>query len=88
MEPLKKKFRSRYYPNREVAIDEMMVPFKGRHGLRVRIRGKPHPSGFKVYALSDSRTGYFWFFFWVWQFLNHSQLHLRLCVSRRSKPQS
>ena len=39
MGPLKRKFRSLYYPNREVAIDEMMVPFKGRHGLRVRIRG-------------------------------------------------
>lgn len=55
---ISKRFEQVFYPDKEVAVDEMMIPFKGRHKLKVRVRGKPHPSGFKVYALADSRTGY------------------------------
>ena len=63
------RFQQVFYPNKEVAVDEMMIPFKGRHKLKVRFRGKPHPSGFKAYALEDSRTGYL-------KYHSHFQFHL------------
>ena len=57
MNEVSKRFKQGFYPDKEVAVDEMMIPFKGRHKLKVRVRGKPHPSGIKVYALADSQNG-------------------------------
>lgn len=47
-----------FHPYKVVSVDEMMVPFKGRHFLRVRLRGKPKDTGFKVFALCDTVSGY------------------------------
>lgn len=32
----------------QLSIDEQIIPFKGKWGFRVLIKGKPHPVGFKV----------------------------------------
>ena len=45
-------------PNREIAIDEAMIAFRGRIVFSQYIRGKPEPWGIKAYVLSESRTGY------------------------------
>jgi hypothetical protein len=44
----------------DVAIDEMMVKFKGRSKDTVRMRDKPIKEGYKVFALSEH--GYTWAF--------------------------
>ena len=35
-------------------VDEQIIPFKGRHGLKVFIRNKPHPWGFKAYSRNST----------------------------------
>jgi hypothetical protein len=42
----------------EVAIDEMMIQFVGRHKGTTHIKNKPIPRGFKMFALCDSKTRY------------------------------
>src|SRR3954469_4470376 len=42
-----------YIPSSNVSVDEMMVRFSGRSIHTVRIRGKPTPEGYKVFALCD-----------------------------------
>jgi hypothetical protein len=44
----------------DVAIDEMMVKFKGRSKDTIRMREKPIKEGYKVFALSEH--GYTWAF--------------------------
>jgi hypothetical protein len=44
-------------PGTHIAIDEMMVRFKGRSKYKTRIKGKPTPVGFRMIALCDSDTG-------------------------------
>jgi hypothetical protein len=40
-----------------LSIDEQMVPFKGKHGLKNYMKGKPCKWGYKVFALAG-RSGY------------------------------
>lgn len=47
-----------YNPHREVSIDEMDVPFKGRCRFKSRINYKRAGDGFLVYALCDASNGY------------------------------
>lgn len=51
--PLLKRLReamSHIEPEERHSVDEQMIPFKGRSGLKQFIRNKPHRWGFKVFA--------------------------------------
>lgn len=52
------KWQRAYTPNRELSVDETLVPFKGRTKLLQYIPSKPHKWGIKVWTLADSATGY------------------------------
>ena len=54
---LSRTFHCRYKPHRELAADEAMVPFKGRHSLKQYVPSKPTKWGFKVWTLADSTNG-------------------------------
>ena len=62
MDDLQSTFMQSFHPYKVVSVDEMMVPFKGRHFLRVRLRSKPKDTGFKVFALCDTVSGYIYSF--------------------------
>ena len=47
-----------YNLHQPIAIDEQMIPFKGRHVSKQYNPLKPTRFGFKVWALSDSVSGY------------------------------
>lgn len=47
-----------YVPGMPVSIDERMVAFKGRCGMKQYIKNKPTKWGFKIWVLADSKTGY------------------------------
>ena len=51
-------FLANYCPNRENAIDEAMIKFKGRSAMKQYMPLKPTKRGFKVWARTDSVTGY------------------------------
>ncbi|XP_064631045.1 piggyBac transposable element-derived protein 4-like [Lineus longissimus] len=55
---LKKAFMDNFVPEREMAIDECMVPFKGRLGMKQYMKDKPVKWGIKVWMLAESKTGY------------------------------
>lgn len=50
--------RTYYVPGMQVSIDERMVAFKGRCGMKQYIKNKPTKRGFKIWVLADSKTGY------------------------------
>ena len=52
------KFEQEYVPNKQVTIDEAMIPFKGRLFFKQYMRDKPIKWGIKVFVLSDARNGY------------------------------
>jgi len=37
----------------KVRTDEQIIPFKGRHSLKVYVKNKPKKWGYKVFALCD-----------------------------------
>ena len=37
----------------KVCVDEQIIPFKGRHSLKVYVKNKPKKWGYKVFALCD-----------------------------------
>ena len=49
--------RTNYRPHREQAIDEAMIPFKGRLSMK-KYPIKAVKCGFKVWVRADSRNGY------------------------------
>ena len=51
-------FKENYMPYRDVSINESMVKFKGRLGFRQYLPAKPIKWGIKIWALSESTTGY------------------------------
>ena len=55
---LEKKFQSLYNCHRECAIDEAMVPYKGRSSLKQYMPNKAVRRGLKVWMRADSITGY------------------------------
>ena len=59
---LSTNFRSVYQPQRQVLIDETMVPFKGRLAYKQRIPSKPVRDGIKIFQLTESPSGYSWSF--------------------------
>ena len=65
LEPLMSHFR---YTSKDLwelgcklSVDEMMIVFSGRSKETVRMRNKPVPCGYKMWALCDQ--GYVWDFF-------------------------
>lgn len=51
---------SRCCPDRDVCVDEQLVPFKGRCGFRQYMPKKPAKYGLKVWALCDVKMSYAW----------------------------
>lgn len=47
-----------YRPHKDVAIDEAMIPFRGRISYRQYLPAKPCKFGVKVWELADSSNGY------------------------------
>ena len=56
------KFKQHYNLGQDVSLDEGMIPFKGRLGMKVRMALKPIKYGIKVFMLTDSATGYLYKF--------------------------
>ena len=59
---LKDRFKSTYYPNCQLSVDEAMIPFKGRSSMKQYLPLKPVKRGFKVWAMADSLNGYLYDF--------------------------
>ena len=47
-----------YRPNREQAVDEALVAFKGRSSMKQYLPMKPVKRGFKIWVRADSHNGY------------------------------
>lgn len=47
-----------YTPNRDLSVDEAMIPFKGRSTLKQYMPQKPVKRGIKVWALADAINGF------------------------------
>ncbi|PNF23441.1 hypothetical protein B7P43_G09117 [Cryptotermes secundus] len=56
------KFRNTYIPEKEIAIDEGMIAWKGRLIFRVYMPDKPDKYGIKAYLVCESTSGYIWNF--------------------------
>lgn len=52
------KFAAVYSPLKELSLDEMTIAFKGRSTLKMYSPNKPDKYGYRVYALSESSSGY------------------------------
>ena len=52
------RFRKAFYPFQPLAVDEMMIAFKGRSSIKQYMPLKPIKRGFKVWALCDGDTAY------------------------------
>lgn len=49
-----------FSPNKEICVDEQLVPFKGRCAFRQYMPKKPAKYGLKVWAVCDVETSYAW----------------------------
>ena len=58
LEMIGKRFQTLYKLNREVAIDEAMIKFKGRSSMKQYLPLKPIKRGLKVWVLADSHNDY------------------------------
>ena len=47
-----------YNLNKEITVDEAMIPFKGRSSIKQYMPNKPIKRGIKVWALADAKTGF------------------------------
>lgn len=55
---VRSRFRNVYSPDRDLSIDEGMVPWKGRLRFKQYIPDKPDRFGMKMYIMSESKSGY------------------------------
>ncbi|BFZ22082.1 hypothetical protein BsWGS_25121 [Bradybaena similaris] len=55
--PLWQKY---FHLQKEISVDESMIPFKGRTSYMQYMPKKPHKWGLKAWGLADARTGYMW----------------------------
>ena len=55
---LGKRFAEEFTPHQQVAVDECMIPFRGRLSFKQYHKDKPTKWGVKVWMLADSQTGY------------------------------
>ncbi|OAQ22383.1 hypothetical protein K457DRAFT_143467 [Linnemannia elongata AG-77] len=51
---LSKDFSTFYIPSTDVSVDEMIVRFSGRSSHTVKMKCKPTPEGYKIYALCEA----------------------------------
>lgn len=58
IEKLNESFTSAYKHSSFLAVDESMIPFKGRSSIKQYMPLKPIKRGYKVWCLADSLTGY------------------------------
>ena len=58
LDSIRKSFLANFNPHMENAIDEAMVPFKGRSSLKQYVPLKPVRRGFKIWVRADSVNGY------------------------------
>lgn len=71
-----------WIPSQKVCIDEGIGPWQGRKkGVRVYIRGKPHPNGVKVYMLADENN--FAYDFWIYRGVQPSIADLVLAFVKK-----
>lgn len=52
------KMVDQYVPKRQLSVDEVMVPFKGRLSFKQYMPAKPTKWGIKMWALAEADTGY------------------------------
>jgi hypothetical protein len=52
------KFQSEYVPHREISVDEAMIPFKGRLGMKQYMKDKPVKFGIKMWVAADAVSAY------------------------------
>ena len=57
-EIINEKCRTFYSPRAKLSIDESMIAYKRRHGLRQYISMKPTQWGFKAFLLCEGKAGY------------------------------
>ena len=55
---IEERFVALYHPHCQCAVDEAMVPYKGRSSLKQYMPKKPVKRGLKVWVRADSVTGY------------------------------
>ena len=60
-ELINRKLKKDWTPGNHIAIDESMIPFKGRSRFKVNIPRKPVDEGIKVWVVADSKL-------WVYHF--------------------
>jgi len=58
LKSLRESFRSEYLPHREISVDEAMVPFKGRLGIKQYMKDKPVKWGVKLWVAADAVSAY------------------------------
>ena len=58
LESMLTRFRRRYYPGCELAVDETMVGFRGRFAAKQYMPNKPTKWGIKCFTLADSANRY------------------------------
>ena len=58
LEYLQENFENENYPSHNLSMDECMVSFKGRLGIKQYIKDKPNKWGIKVFLCCDSLTVY------------------------------
>ena len=51
-------FEATFTADKEIAVDESVINYKGSVSFLQYLKGKPHPWGIKAFVLSDSKTGY------------------------------
>ena len=52
------QFSKAVLPSYNISIDESIILFKGRSGMKIIIKGKPNPEGFRMFVAACPRTGY------------------------------
>jgi Transposase IS4 len=62
-ERLMERFQDAVTPGSNVSYDEQMLPFRGRSAHVTKVPGKPHPDGFKVWALCDDGYIFDWLYY-------------------------
>jgi len=58
IDALNSRLKEVYIPSSVMAVDESIVPFKGRSSMKLYMPMKPVKRGYKVWCLADSRTGF------------------------------
>ncbi|KAK3728257.1 hypothetical protein QZH41_006731 [Actinostola sp. cb2023] len=62
IETMQKGFQENFNCGKAIAIDECMVPYKGRLSIKQRMTAKPVKWGVKLFELCDSETSYLYRF--------------------------